>query len=87
MNESKNFGITFDRRSGYHVIHVAGCAALSAAENRSHNEAAYYGTISECVADAASTVGGFGPGREYETEAALIGRVVKIHPCAKKEAI
>lgn len=85
MTESQNFGMTLDA-SGYHVIHAAGCARLTAAENRAENEAAYYETISAAVADAARTVGGFGPGREYEDEAAVLGRLVKIHPCAKKEA-
>jgi hypothetical protein len=85
MSESQNFGMTLDA-SGYHVIHAAGCARLTAAENRSDNDAAYYETISEAVADAARTVGGFGPGREYEDEAAILRRVVQIHPCTGKGA-
>ncbi len=84
MTETQKFGMTLDA-SGYHVIHAAGCGRLTAAENRSDNDAAYYATVSEAVADAARTVGGFGPGREYEDEAAILARVVQIHPCTGKE--
>jgi hypothetical protein len=71
------FGMVLDQ-SGYHIICVTGCAHLNRYRK---DDVATYATVSEAIADAAHTMGGYGA--EIRDEADALARIAKIHPCAQ----